>query len=72
MKIFSEISRENHGHGGHGQGVFRGVFVGKLSLRKMSAGGLLCTFQENPHFLVQTLKVRPPDGKCKAFVNLVL
>jgi hypothetical protein len=28
----------------------------------MSAGGRLCTLQENPHFWAQTIKVRPPDG----------
>jgi hypothetical protein len=28
----------------------------------MSAGGRLCTLQENPHFWVPTIKVRPPDG----------
>jgi hypothetical protein len=32
------------------------------SFKKMSAGGRLCTLQENPHFWVQTIKVRPPDG----------
>jgi hypothetical protein len=39
-----------------------GVFGGKLSFKKMSAGGCLCTSQENPHFWVTTIKVRPPDG----------
>jgi hypothetical protein len=29
---------------------------------KMSAGGRLCTLQENLHFWVLTIKVRPPDG----------
>jgi hypothetical protein len=28
----------------------------------MSAGGRLCTSQENPHFWVPTIKVRPPVG----------
>ncbi len=28
----------------------------------MSTGGRLCTSQENPHFLVPTIKVRQPDG----------
>jgi hypothetical protein len=35
---------------------------GKLSFKKMSAGGRLCTLPENPHFWVPTIKVRPPDG----------
>ncbi len=38
---------------------FSGV---KLSFRKMSAGGRLCTFQENSHFWVRTFKVGPPYG----------
>ncbi len=28
----------------------------------MSAGGRLCALQENPHFWVLTIRVRPPDG----------
>ncbi len=28
----------------------------------MSAGDRLCTLQENPHFWVPTIEVRPPDG----------
>ncbi len=28
----------------------------------MSAGGRLCTLQENPHFWVPRIKVTPPDG----------
>ncbi len=39
-----------------------GVFGGKLSFKKMSAGGRLCTLQENPHFWIPRIKVRPPDG----------
>ncbi len=39
----------------------QGVFEGELSFKKMSAGGRLCTLQENPHFWVLTIKVRPPD-----------
>ncbi len=62
LKIFNDVSRENHGHGGDAHGVRRGVFGGKLSFKMMSAGGRLCTFQENPHFWVPTIKVRPPDG----------
>jgi hypothetical protein len=62
FKIFNDFSWENHGHGGHEHGVRRGVFGGKLSFEKMSAGGRLCTLQENPHFWVPTIKVRPPDG----------
>jgi hypothetical protein len=43
--------------------VSAGMFLGgKLSFKKMSAGGRLCTLQENPHFWVPTIKVRPPDG----------
>jgi hypothetical protein len=38
------------------------VVGGKLSFGIMSAGGRLCTIQENPHFWIPTLKVRPPDG----------
>ncbi len=43
-----------------------GVFGGKLSFKKMSAGGRLSTSQENPHFWVPTIKVRPPTvlGDC--------
>jgi hypothetical protein len=41
-KIFNDFSRENHGDGGHEHGVRRGVFRGKLSFKKMSAGGHLC------------------------------
>jgi hypothetical protein len=62
LKIFSDFSRENRGNGGHEHGVRRGVFEGKLSFKNMSAGGRLCNFQENPHFWVPTIKVRPPDG----------
>jgi hypothetical protein len=51
LKILSDFSRENHGHGGHEHGVRRGVFGGKLSFKNMSAGGRLCTLQENPSFL---------------------
>jgi hypothetical protein len=61
-KILNDFSRENHGHGGHEHGVRRGVFGDKLSFKKMSAGGRLCTLQENPHFWVPMIKVRPPDG----------
>jgi hypothetical protein len=42
--------------------AMNGVFGGKLSFKKMSAGGRLCTLQENPHFWVPTIKVRPCDG----------
>jgi hypothetical protein len=31
----------------------------------MSAGGRLCTFQENPHFWFPKIKVRPHDGSCQ-------
>ncbi len=62
LKIFNDFSREKHSHGGHENGVRRGVFEGKLSFKIMSAQGRLCTLQENPHFWVPTIKVRPPDG----------
>jgi hypothetical protein len=62
LKIFNDFSRDTHGHGGHEHGVRREVFGGKLSLKKMSAGGRLCTLQENPNFWVPKIKVRPPDG----------
>ncbi len=62
MKIFEDFSRENHCHGGHEHGVRNVVFEGKLSFKEMSAGGRLCTLQENPHFWVPTIKVRPLDG----------
>ncbi len=39
-----------------------GFSGGTLSFKMMSAGGHLCTLQENPHFWVLTIKVRPPDG----------
>jgi hypothetical protein len=44
LKIFSNFSRENHGHGGHEHGVQSGVFGGKLSFKNMSAGvaAVLC------------------------------
>jgi hypothetical protein len=58
----NDFSRKNHGHGGHEHGVNRVVFGGELSFKKMSAGGRICTVQENPHFWVPTIKVRPPDG----------
>jgi hypothetical protein len=38
------------------------VFGGKLSFKNMSALGRLCILQENPHFWVPTIKVRPPGG----------
>ncbi len=62
LKIFNDFSQENDGHGGHEHGVRRGVFGGKLSFKKMSAGGRLCTSQEKPHFWVPTIKVKPFDG----------
>jgi hypothetical protein len=61
--MFNNFSWENHGHGGHEHRVCRGVSGGKLSFKKMSAGGRLCTLQENAYFWVSTIKVRPPDGK---------
>jgi hypothetical protein len=39
-----------------------GVFGSKHSFKKMSTGGRLCTLQENTHFWVPTIKVRPHDG----------
>jgi hypothetical protein len=41
--------------------VSTGAFRGKLSFRKMSAGGRLCTFDGKPQFWVPMLKVRPPE-----------
>jgi hypothetical protein len=61
-KIFNNFSRENYGHGGNEHGVCRGVFMGKLPFKMMSAGGRLCTLQKTPHFWVQKIKVRPPNG----------
>jgi hypothetical protein len=58
LKIFNDLSRGNHGHGGHEHGVFGG----KLSFKMMSALGRLCILQENLHFWVPTIEVRPPDG----------
>ncbi len=43
-------------------GVIKGVLRGMLSFKKMSTGGRLCTLQENPHFWVPMIKVRPPDS----------
>jgi hypothetical protein len=57
LKIFNDFSWENHGRGSHEHGVRMGVFGVKLSFKMMSAGGRLCTLQENPHFLVPTIKV---------------
>jgi hypothetical protein len=42
--------------------VSTGGFWGEFSFKKMSAGGRLCTLQENPHFWVPTIKVKPPGG----------
>jgi hypothetical protein len=65
LKIFNDFSRENHGHGGHEHGVHRGVFGGKLSFKKMSAGVASVLCKKTPHFWAPTIKVRPPDGKPK-------
>jgi hypothetical protein len=43
-------------------GGFSGFAGSKLSFKKMSAGGRLCTLQENAHFWVTRVKVRPPEG----------
>jgi hypothetical protein len=32
------------------------------AMNMVSAGGRLCTLQENPHFWSPTIEVRPPDG----------
>ncbi len=62
LKIFSDFSRENDGHGGHDM-VSAGGFSGvSFHLRTCPQGGRLCTLQENPHFWVQAIKVRQPDG----------
>ncbi len=42
--------------------VSAGGSGGKLSFKNLSAGGRLCTVQEDPHFWVPTIKVRRPDG----------
>jgi hypothetical protein len=52
----------NHGHGGHGNGVRRGVLGDGLSEKKITAGGRRSSFQENPCFWGPTSKVRPFDG----------
>jgi hypothetical protein len=39
-----------------------GFSWGKLSFKKMSAGGRLCNLQENPQFWVPTIKARQPGG----------
>ncbi len=46
-----------------------GVFGGKLSFKKMSAGGGLCTLQENPHFWVPTIKVRQTNGTSRKYID---
>ncbi len=35
-------------------------------------GCRLCTLQENPYFLVPTIKVRPPDGTTDQFISKIL
>jgi hypothetical protein len=62
LNIFNDFSWENHGHGGHEHGVCRLVFGGKLSFKKMYAGGRLYALQETPHFWVPTIKIWPPNG----------
>jgi hypothetical protein len=53
--------------------VSAGGFLGaELLFKKMSAGGRLCTWQENPHFWVPTIKVRPPDGTSLTRLQVVL
>ncbi len=69
LKIFDDFSRENHGHGGHEHGVRRGFSGESFHLRRCPQGGRLCSLQENPHFWVPTIKVRPPDG---TFLGLLL
>ncbi len=61
-KSLTNFHGRNMANDGHEHGVRRGVFGGKLSFKKMSAEGRLCTSQENPHFWVPTIKVRQPDG----------
>jgi hypothetical protein len=57
------FSRENHDDGGHEHGVYRGFPGVSFHLRRSPQGvGRLCVLQENPHFWVPTIKVRPPDG----------
>jgi hypothetical protein len=45
--------------------VSTGVFGGKLSFKEVYARGRLFTLQENPHFRLPTIKVRPPDGNLR-------
>ncbi len=44
-----------------------------LSFKKLSAGGRLCTLQENPHVWVSMIKIRQPDGtvpcECRGYVQ---
>ncbi len=49
-----------------------GIFGCKLSFKKMSAGGCLCTLQENPHIWVPTIKVRQPGGTLEVRQGLSL
>jgi hypothetical protein len=51
--------------------VFTGGFGDKLSFKQMSAGGRLCTFQENTLFWAPTIKVRPPDGNIGGLVGFI-
>jgi hypothetical protein len=58
FKNLQRFSWKNHGHDGHEHGVRRGVFEGKLSFKKMSAGDRLCTLQKkNPIFGSQRSKL---------------
>ncbi len=61
----NDFSWENHGHGGHEDGVHRGVLGGKLSFKKMSAAGRLCTLQETPMFGSRRSKLDHLTVTCK-------
>ncbi len=57
LEIFNDFSRENHSHGGHEHGVRRGVFGGRLSFGKMSAGGASVLCKKTPIFGSQRSKL---------------
>ncbi len=69
VKILNFLQNFENGHGGHEDGVHKGVFGGKLSFKKMSAGGRLYTLPENPQFWFPTIKVRPPGGSPKLYAS---
>ncbi len=50
LKIFSDFSQENHGHGGHGHGVHRGFSGVSFHLEKCPQGVAFVLFQKTPTF----------------------